>query len=177
LLDSILDNFKPAPDELSLEISQLEQQALHHPPKEKLNKILQVKKEVLHLRKIIGPQRAVPARFEHGEFKLIRAHRVPYYRNVCDALFQISDLAQGCTDLLTGLLQVYLNMSSSQSGEVVKWLTLITVITTPPMMVGAWYEMNFHDMLQRQWKHGYWVAGATMLVSTLATCWYFKKKK
>ena len=42
--------------------------------KETLNKILQVKKEVLHLRQIIGPQREVLARFARGEFKLIRPH-------------------------------------------------------------------------------------------------------
>src|SRR4029077_9841320 len=98
LLDSIVDNYKPALDELSLEISELEQQALQHPTKETLNKILQVKKEVLHLRKIIGPQREVLVRFARGEFKIIRAHMVPYYRNVYDALFQISELAQGYTD-------------------------------------------------------------------------------
>src|SRR3954468_5913542 len=59
LLDSIVDNYKPAMDELSLEIAELEQQALQNPCKETLNRILQVKKEVLHLRQIIGPQREV----------------------------------------------------------------------------------------------------------------------
>src|SRR3989442_2248064 len=95
LLDSIVENYKPALDELSLEIADLEQQALQHPGKETLNKILQVKKEVLHLRQIIGPQREVLARFAHGEFKLIRAHLVPYYRDVYDRLFHIFELAQG----------------------------------------------------------------------------------
>ena len=82
LLDSIVENYKPALDELSLEIGELEQQALQNPTRETLNKILQVKKEVLHLRQIIGPQREVLARFARGEFKLIRAHLVPYYRDV-----------------------------------------------------------------------------------------------
>ena len=49
LLDSIVDNYKPALDELSLEIAELEQMALSDPSKETLNKILQVKKEVLQL--------------------------------------------------------------------------------------------------------------------------------
>lgn len=177
LLDSIVDNYKPALDELSLEIAELEQQALQNPSKETLNKILLVKKEVLHLRKIIGPQREVLARFARGEFKLIRAHMVPYYRNVYDGLFQISELAQGYTDSLTGILQVYLNMSSNQTGEVIKLLTLITLITTPLMMVGTWYGMNFHDMPELAWKHGYRVAAIVMACSTVATVWYFKKKK
>jgi len=177
LLDSIVENYKPCLDELSLEIADVEQQALQHPTKGTLNKILQIKKEVLHLRQIIGPQREVLARFARGEFKLIRAHLVPYYRDVYDALFHISELAQGYTDSLTGTLQVYLNMSSNQTGEVVKLLTMITVITTPLMMVGTWYGMNFRDMPELQWKHGYWVAAAVTTVSTLATYCYFRKKK
>src|SRR5437879_6043715 len=71
LLDAIVENYKPALDELSLEIGELEQQALQNPTRGTLNKILQVKKEVLHLRQIIGPQREVLARFARGEFKLI----------------------------------------------------------------------------------------------------------
>jgi magnesium transporter len=177
LLDFIVENYKPALDELSIEIAELEQRALEDPGKQTLNKILQVKKEVLHLRQIIGPQREVLARFASGEFKLIRAHMVPYYRDVYDALFHISEIAQGYTDSLTGILQVYLNMSSNQTGEVVKLLTMITVITTPLMMVGTWYGMNFHDMPELSWEHGYWVASAIMLVSTIATYWYFKKRR
>src|SRR6266404_3074892 len=177
LLDSIVENYKPALDELSQEIGDLEQEALQRPSRETLNKILLVKKEVMHLRRIIGPQREVLARFAHGEFKLIRAHLVPYYRDVYDALFHIGELAQAYTDSLTGLLQVYLNMSSNQTGEVVKLLTLITVITTPLMMVGTWYGMNFHDMPELQWKHGYWVAVTVTAISTLATYWYFRRKK
>ena len=177
LLDSIVENYKPALDELSLEIAELEQQALQHPTKETLNQILRVKKEVLHLRKIIGPQREVLARFAQGEFKLIRAHMVPYYRDVYNELFQISELAQGYTDALTGILQVYLNMSSNQTSEVVKLLTMITVITTPLMMVGTWYGMNFKHMPEVDWHYGYWAAGGLTLAATAATYWYFKRKK
>ncbi len=69
LLDTLVDNYKPALDELGLEIAELEQQALQKPSKETLNKILQVKKEVLHLRQIIGPQREVLGRFRAGRIQ------------------------------------------------------------------------------------------------------------
>ena len=177
LLDSIVENYKPALEELSLEIGELEQQALQNPTRGTLNKILQVKKEVLHLRQIIGPQREVLARFARGEFKLIRAHMVPYYRDVYDALFHISELAQAYTDSLTGILQVYLNMSSNQTGEVVKLLTMITVITTPLMMIGTWYGMNFKNMPELEMRYGYELAAAVTVIATAATYWYFKKKK
>jgi magnesium transporter len=176
LLDGLVENYKPALDELALEIAEVEQQALQNPTRETLNKILQVKKEVLHLRQIIGPQREVLSRFASGEFKLIRAHLVPYYRNVYDALFHISEMAQSYTDSLTGILQVYLSMSSNQTGEVVKLLTMITLITTPLTMIGTWYGMNFKNMPELEWKHGYPMVIVLTVATTAATYWYFKKK-
>jgi len=177
LLDSIVENYKPALDELSLEIAQLEQMTLERSGKDTMQKIVQIKKEVLHLRQIMVPQREVLARLAYGEFKLIRAHMVPYYRDVYDGLFRIAEIAQTYTDSLTGILQVYLNMSSNQTGEVVKLLTMITVITTPLMMVGTWYGMNFHDMPEISFKHGYWFAAGLTIISTAATYLYFKRKK
>jgi magnesium transporter len=176
LLDFIVENYKPALDELAAEIGALEDEALQHPNKRTLNKIIQTKKEVFHLRQIIGPQREVLARFAHGEFKLIRAHLVPYYRDVYDGLFHIGELAQSYTDSLTGILQVYLNMSSNQTGEIVKLLTLITVITTPLMMVATWYGMNFKDMPELSSKHGYAIAAIVTAVWTGLTYWYFRKR-
>ncbi|HEU5071192.1 MAG TPA: magnesium/cobalt transporter CorA [Verrucomicrobiae bacterium] len=177
ILDSIVENYKPALDELSLEIGELEQAALQDPGTETLNRILQEKKEVMHLRQIVGPQREVLARFARGEFTLVRAHMVPYFRDVYDGLSHIADTAQNYADSLTGILQIYLNMSSNQTGEVVKLLTLITVITTPLMMIGTWYGMNFKHMPELDLEHGYLIAGGVMLVTTLLTYWYFKKRK
>jgi len=177
LLDSIVENYKPALDELSLEISSLEEQVLQNAGKETLNKISKTKKEVLHLRQIIGPQREVLARFARGDFKLIRPHLVPYYRNVYDSLYHISELAQTYTDSLTAILQLYLNMSSNQTGEVVKLLTMITVITTPLMIVGTWYGMNFAGMPETKWKYGYELAIGLTVVSTVGTYYWFKKKR
>ena len=177
LLDVLVDNYKPALDELGLQIAELEQRALQQPSKEILNQILQVKKEVVHLRRIIGPQREVLGRFAQGEFKLVRPKMVPYFRDIYDNLFHIGELAQSYADSLTGILQVYLNMSSNQTGEVVKLLTLITVITTPLMMIGTWYGMNFKDMPELDVKHAYPIATVCMVLATLATYFYFKKKK
>ncbi|MDB6021189.1 MAG: Magnesium transport protein CorA [Pedosphaera sp.] len=177
LLDSLVENYKPALDELGVEISELEQNVLQRPNPATLAKLIGIKKEVRHLRQIIGPQSDVMARLAAGEFKIISPQLVPYFRDVYDGLFHISQLAQTYTDSLTGILQVYLSMSSNQTGEVVKLLTLITVLTTPLMMIGTWYGMNFKDMPELQWPHGYLIASTIMLASSAATYAYFKKKK
>ena len=177
LLDNIVDNYKPALQELATEIAELEAQVLQNPVPQTLNKIIQIKKEAFHLRQIIGPQREVLGRFARGEFKLIRPHLVPYYRDVYDSLFHIGERAQSYTDSLTGILQVYLNMSSNQTGEVVKLLTLITVITTPIMILGTWYGMNFKHMPELEHEHGYLMVFLVTAISTGLTYWYFKKRK
>jgi magnesium transporter len=178
LLDGIVENYKPALDELAYEIAELEQKVLEHPSPKMLNKVIQIKKEVLHLRQIIGPQREVLSRFAQGEFKLIRPHLVPYYRNVYDGLFHIAELAQNYTDSLTGLLHISLSMSSNQTGDVLKLLTLITLITTPVTIVGTWYGMNFTDsMPELRLKYGYELAIGITVVATALMWWWFKKKK
>jgi magnesium transporter len=58
---------------------------------------------------------------------------------------------------------------------VIKLLTLITIITTPLMMVGTWYGMNFRHMPELE--HGYWVATGAMVLSTAGVYWYFRRKK
>ena len=178
LLDGIVENYKPALDELAFEIAELEQEVVEHPSPKLLNRIIQIKKEVLHLRQIIGPQREVLSRFAQGEFKLIRPHLVPYYRDVYDGLFHIGELAQNYTDSLTGLLHIYLSMSSNQTGDVLKLLTLITLITTPVTIVGTWYGMNFGDsMPELRMTYGYELAIAITVISTALMWWWFKKKK
>ncbi len=176
LLDSLVDNYKPALEELAFEIADLEQSVVQRQTRELMERIIRLKKEVMHLRQIMGPQREVLARFARGEFKLVRAHLVPYYRDVYDALFTIGERAQTYADSLTNVLQIYVNMSSHQTGEVIKLLTLITVVTTPLMLVGTWYGMNFHDIPELKAKYGYEVAAFITLGSTLATFAYFRRK-
>jgi magnesium transporter len=177
LLNNIVDNYEPALDELALEIADMEQAALQHTNKDTLDHLIKVKKEVVHLRQIMAPQREVLSRFARGEFKLIRPHMVPYYRNVYDGLFRISELAHSYEDSITGILQIYLNMSSNHTSEVVKLLTLITLITTPMTLIGSWYGMNFPEMPEIHWKHGYLIISIATVIATIGTYWYFRKKK
>ena len=176
LLDGLVDNYKPALEELGEEIGELEGRVMQNPNHGALNEIVQIKREVLHLRRIIGPQREVLSRFAKGDFKLIRPHLVPYYRDVYDGLFRIHELAQAYTDSVTGILQVYLSMSSNRTGEVIKVLTLITLVTTPIVIVGTWYGMNFRMMPELQIPYGYPATIAVTVISTVALVWWFKRK-
>jgi magnesium transporter len=177
LLDSLVDNYKPALEQLGLQIAELEDEVLRKPEQKTFEDILRIKKEIIHLRQIIGPQREVLGRFARGEFKLVRAHLVPYYRDVYDSLFRIAELAQGYADSVSNILQIYLNMSSNRTSEIVKVLTMITIITTPATVIGSWYGMNFESIPEFHWKHGYLYVWSLTLVTTGLTLIYFRLKK
>jgi len=55
LLDWIADNYKPTLDELSLEIAQLEDEVVQTPTKGTLNRLLQIKNEMLRRRWGLDP--------------------------------------------------------------------------------------------------------------------------
>ena len=68
-------------------------------------------------------------------------------------------------------------MSSNRTGEVIKVLTLFTIITTPMMLVGTWYGMNFEHMPEVKWPASYALVALITALSTAGAYLYFKKKK
>jgi len=102
---------------------------------------------------------------------------VPYYRDVYDGLFHIGELAHGYMDSLSGILQIYLNMSANRTSEIVKVLTMITIITTPMTLIASWYGMNFKGMPEIDHQHGYVFAIVLTLITTGLTFIYFRQKR
>jgi len=143
LLDLLLENYRPVLEELSAEINELEETVLTARSTDILKDVLKVKREVAHLRQIIAPQREVIARFGRGEFKVVRAHLLPYYRDLYDQLVRISDLADSYRDSLTSVLQVHLNMQQTQVNEVIKVLTVLATLALPIFIITSFYGMNF----------------------------------
>jgi magnesium transporter len=177
LLDFLLENYRPALDELNNEIVDLEQRALTHPSAHLLNHVLGIKKEVAHLRQIIGPQRDVISHLARGEFKHIRTHLRPYYRDLLDLLVHISDRADNYRDSLNSVLQIHLSMQQAQTNQVIKVLTLVTVITLPVIMIASWYGMNFESMPEVRHPLGYPLVIASTVVSVLVVTLFFKWRK
>jgi magnesium transporter len=82
-------------------------------------------------------------RLARGEFKLIRPVLLPYFRDLLGNLNRIDTTAATLSDQLYLTLDVFLNKASYETNEVIKVLTLLTAITTPTVIIGTWYGMNF----------------------------------
>jgi len=67
-------------------------------------------------------------------------------------------------------------VSTHRGNEIMKTLTVMTVLFTPVMAWGALWGMNFKFMPELEWKLGYAMAAALILVSTVGLYIYLRMK-
>jgi len=178
LLDLMVDNYTPMLAELHGELEEIEEIVLGQASsKEFVSELLQVRKDFTRLRHIIRPQREIIDRLARGDSKMIRATLLPYFRDLRDNLARIEETAIGYHERLMMAFDIYLNKAAFEANEGIKFLTALTAITLPAVLVGGWYGMNFDHMPELHSPHGYLYAGGLTLVSTVLMAIYLKKKK
>jgi magnesium transporter len=178
LLDTILDAYQPVLDDLTKEIAALEDVVFASRNSEPtvVKEYRARKKELSDLQQIVRPQRDVLGRLARGEFKIIRPILMPYYRDLLGNLNRIDATTTSLSDQLFMTLDVYLNKASYETNEIIKLLTLLTAITTPTLLIGTWYGMNF-KVPEYNWDYSYPVAGAVDIVFTVLIVMWLRWKR
>ncbi len=178
LLDLLVDNYAPLLSELHAELEEIEETVLSQDSSKKfVSELLSVRKDFTQLRHIVRPQRDVIDRLARGDSRFIRAKLLPYFRDLRDNLARLEDTAIGYHERLMMAFDIYLNKAAFEANEGIKFLTAITAITIPIMVVGTWYGMNFEHMSELSSAHGYRNAFLITIVLTLLTALYLKKKR
>jgi magnesium transporter len=72
------------------------------------------------------------------------------------------------------LLDATLGFISIQQNEIVKALTIVSVVGVPPVLIAGIYGMNFKYMPELEWTYGYPLALALIVVSALVPIVGFK---
>lgn len=177
LLDFLVDNYQPVLAELGAELEDIEETVLAKKSGDKfINEIIQVRSDFSRLRSIVRPQRDLIDRIARGDTKLIRPLMLPYFRDLRDNLVRIEDTAASYHERLLMAFDIYLNKASFEASEGIKFLTALTAVTLPALLVGGWYGMNFEHMPELHSPHGYlWAAGLTLTMTVLMAI-YLKKK-
>ncbi len=166
ILDLLFDHYEPAMEALASDIAELERDVLASRSSDILGDVLNLKTEVRNFRQVVNPQRDVISRLARGEFKLIRPHLLPYYRDLLDRLKRVSDLTEYYRETLTNILQIHLNLQQMEVNRVIKILTVLATLSLPIVVVTSFYGMNFHQMPELDWPYPYlWVLGLTVLSS------------
>lgn len=177
LLDEIVDDYFPITDKIGYKIEDLEEVILQNPNKQIQNDILNLKRNILRLRRVLAPQREVVNILLRHDFGIIKEENKLYYMDVYDHLLRIFDLIDTYQDLLAGTLDLYMSQISNRMNEIMKVLTIITTLMMPMTVISGIYGMNFQFMPGLQSKAGFSVAIILMLVIMSIEVIYFKIKK
>lgn len=177
LIDLLVDNYAPVIDELRAELEELEEHVLAKDSVQKtlVNELLHVRNDFTRLRTIVRPQRDTIERLARGDSKMIRPKLVPYFRDLRDNLARLEETAVGYHERLLMAFDIYLNKATFEANEGIKFLTAITAVTIPVMVIGTWYGMNFKTMPELD--NGYYWALGAMGITTVMMVIYLKKKR
>ena len=177
LLDAIVDHYFIVLERIGEKIDLLENALLNEPEPEMPLQIYKLKSEVIFLRKQIWPLREVLANFQRTESKLIKKTTGIYLRDVYDHTIQINDTLEAFRDAISGLHDIYLSSISNRMNDIMKVLTIFAAIFIPLTFLAGIYGMNFENMPELKWPHGYFIALSVMFFLGAGMVIYFKKKR
>jgi magnesium transporter len=177
VLDRITDHYVPILDYMQEQLDDLEDRALADPKPQVLQDISQRKRELLDLRRIVGPQREVLAQLTRGEVPFIRLETRTYLRDVQDHLNRTVEMVELYRDLVLGARDIYLSSISNNLNQIMKTLTIISVIALPMTIVTSFFGMNFENLPGTHSFWGFIIAMAVMGVAVAALIYWFHRKK
>ncbi|MEQ8381292.1 MAG: magnesium/cobalt transporter CorA [Coleofasciculus sp. A1-SPW-01] len=176
LLDAIIDGFFPVLEDYGERIEALEDEVILNPNHQTLEKIYQVRRELLALRRSIWPQRsAINALIRDGS-NLISSDVRIYLRDCYDHTIQVLDMVETYRELASGLMDVYLSSVSNKMNEVMKVLTIMSTVFIPITFIAGVYGMNFQYMPELTWRWGYFVCWGVMIAIAASLCFFFWRR-
>lgn len=143
LIDAIVADFMPCLDALDEAANDLEDEVFNNPTTGTLSRIFALKRAAIHLRRILSPQREVLNRLARDEYRPVDAKERVYFRGVYDHMVRLNDINESLRDLISGALDIYLSAVSNRLNEVMRILTLVTVLGLPLTFLTGFFGMNF----------------------------------
>lgn len=78
---------------------------------------------------------------------------------------------------LESKINLIFSIQGHRLNEVMKTLTILSVIFIPLTFLAGIYGMNFENMPELKYQYGYFVLLGIMVLVTIGAVWYFKRKK
>jgi magnesium transporter len=177
LIDAVVDSYFHLLEILGEDIEEIEDRLVANPTKEDLQKVHQLRRDLILLRKSVWPLRELLNLLQRNESGLIQKPTEIYLRDVYDHTIQIIDTIESYRDMVVGMLDVYLSSLSNRLNEVMKVLTIIATVFIPLTFLAGVYGMNFEHFPELKWEWmypwGFWIFTATAILLML---WYFKRR-
>jgi magnesium transporter len=176
LIDGIIDGFFPVLEDYGERIEALEDEVVSYPTPQTLEKIHQVRRELLMLRRAIWPQREAINSLIRDANPLISHDVQIYLRDCYDHAIQVLDMVETYRELASSLMDVYLSSISNRMNEVMKVLTVFSTLFMPITFIVGVYGMNFKYMPELNWRWGYLSTWILMLTIEAALGFFFWRR-
>lgn len=124
--------------------------------------------DLLHFRKVLLPARAVLTDLSSRRSIFISEATQPFLANMVGTLEHVLQDLLVDRDILSESLNLYMSIVSHRTNEVMKRLTVVSVIFMPLTFLCGVYGMNFEVLPELQWRSGYALFWTAVLVITVA---------
>lgn len=177
LLECITDNYYEVLDGIVSEIEVLDKETYKSPRQEVLNKIEELKRKLIYLKRIMSPMKDIVGVLASGHDRYLDRQNAHYFKNLKDNCAGIIEEIETNKQILDGLNQLYYSALSHKMNEIMKLLTIVGVIFMPLTFIVGVYGMNFDYMPELHWKYSYFASLFFMMGLVAWMIFYFKRRK
>jgi magnesium transporter len=143
LADAIASDYTPCMDAMEDSLDRMEDEIFTHSDRATLSRIFRLKSAVLNLRRVLSPQRDVMTRLAREDYAVVDVSERVYFRDVYDHLVRLVDINETLRDLVAGALETYLSVMANRTNDVMKTMTIFTVLFSPLAVITGFFGMNF----------------------------------
>jgi magnesium transporter len=145
VIDALTDSFFPVLERLDEELERLDEEIFDQPSPAHLERITMLRRQLVELRRVAGPQRDLLARGTDDILEIpgLQADSRDYFRDVYDHAIRISEQIDSFRDLLAGSRDAYLSTVSNRLNQITKQLTVVATIFLPLSFVVGFFGQNF----------------------------------
>lgn len=177
LLDIVIDNYIYIISLLGEKIETLEENLLLDPKKDVIDHINTYKRELNFLRKNIKPAKEMVLYLSKLESELIDENTSIHIKELQDNINHASESSDSYRDILSDQLNIYHTTISSKLNDIMKFLTIFSVIFIPLTFIAGIYGTNFDVVPELHYEYSYFIMWGIMLTVAAGMLIYFRKRK
>ena len=177
LLDIVVDNYLYVISLLGEKIETLEENLLLNPNQNIINEINNYKRELNFLRKSIKPAKEMIFSLAKLDSDYISDSTYVHYKELEDNISQANDASDDYREILSDQLNIYHTTISSKLNDIMKFLTVFSVIFIPLTFIAGIYGTNFEYVPELSYRYSYFIMWGLMIIVALLMLLFFKNKK
>jgi magnesium transporter len=177
VIDRLVDYCFPILYKVDANIREIEEDIFTEQVPDIVREISWVRRDIIALERIVKPQIAIVANLEHKDRPFIREDLDVYFGDVLDHLYKAWEALEDHRDVIEGLNDTANTLTSYRLNEVMKILTIISVIMLPLTLVAGIYGMNIELPLDEASPYSFIIILALMVLLAGGMLLYFNRKR